>query len=46
MATSSLTRMARAQKYLEGNSGWSSLDELNTILEQAYQKLRTEGVPE
>jgi hypothetical protein len=45
LAATSLARLAKTQKYLEGTgASWSTLAELNTMLEEAYQKLRTEGL--
>jgi hypothetical protein len=47
LAATSLARMAKTQKYLENSgAGWSTLAELNAMLEEAYQKLHTEGVHE
>jgi hypothetical protein len=49
LAATSLARLAKTQKYLDGGSnggpGWSTMAELNAMLEEAYQKLHTEGVP-
>ena len=48
LAATSLARLAKTQKYLEGSRnggpGWSTLAELNAMLEQAYQKIQRDGV--
>ena len=45
LAATSLARLAKTQKYLEGSGiGWSTLVELSVLLEETNQKLRTEGV--
>jgi hypothetical protein len=47
-AATSLARLAKTQKYLEGGKnggpGWSTLAELNALIEEAYEKLHKEGV--
>jgi len=44
LATASLTRMARIQKYHEGSRGWDSLEELQNLLEETRIELQKEGV--
>ena len=45
LAATSLARLAKTQKYLEGSGiGWSTLAELSALIEETNQKLRTEGL--
>jgi hypothetical protein len=45
LAATSLTRMAKTQKYLQtSGSGWSTLEELSALIKETNEKLTKEGV--